>query len=116
MVNPSTVSSYPNMRETAYAAEAAASGISVTLTVSPTSPAHGATVTAMYSVQGNSPGPGETVTVSGQVTIGGTEYQGSGSFTAPGAPALPEAFAVPTAAGLTFTATSNPAVFTAVVP
>jgi hypothetical protein len=95
---------------------AAAPGVTVTLGVSPSAPAHGATVTATYSVSGASPGAGTPVSVAGSVIVGGQSYPVTGSFTMPGAPAPTVTYAVPTAAGLTFAATGNPAVFTAVVP
>lgn len=90
--------------------------IAVTLAISPTAPAHGATVTATYTVTGNSSGAGTPVSVSASVTIAGKAFPVTASFTMPGAVAAAETFAVPTAAGLTFKATSAANVFTAVVP
>lgn len=90
--------------------------ISVTLTVTPAAPAHGATVTAVYAVAGNDPTVPQSVTVSGDAHVGGQDYAVSTTITLPGTSALPETFAVPTAPGLTFVATSDPATFTAIVP
>lgn len=90
--------------------------ISVALAVSPAAPAHGATVTAAYTVSGNSSGAGAPVSLTGTATVGSSSFPVTASFTLPGAPVLAETFAVPTCPGLTFKATANPAVFTAVVP
>lgn len=90
--------------------------VTATLTVTPASPAHGNTVTATYAVSGNDPVPPVTETVSGDATIGGNVIHVTTSLTLPGTPAAAQSFAVPTAAGLTFTATANPLVFTALVP
>lgn len=93
-----------------------------TLTVSPSNPVHGGTVTATYAVSGNdgTPAvPGQTATVAGSGTIGGQAFNTSTTFEFPGTAAVPpltEVFAVPTAPGLTFVATANPRVFTALVP
>jgi hypothetical protein len=106
----------PEFAAPAGAGPEAATGVTVTLSVSPSAPAHGATVTATYAVSGVSPGAGTPVTLDGSVTVGGTAIPVTGSFTLPGAPAATVTYATPTAAGLTFAATSNPAVFTAVVP
>jgi hypothetical protein len=100
----------------AAAAEAVA-GVSVALSVSPSAPNHGDTVTATYTVSGLAPSAGTPVAVNGSVTIGGgTPIPVTGSFTLPGAPAATVTYAVPTCPGLAFKATANPAVFTAVVP
>lgn len=90
--------------------------ITATLTVSPASPAHGDTVTATYAVNGNDPVPPQSATVSGDANVGGTDYAVTTTITLPGTPALPETFAVPACTGLTFAATSQPNVFTAVCP
>lgn len=90
--------------------------VTVTLTVTPAAPAHGATVTATYAVTGNDPGPAQSGTVSGKVTVGGTDIQVATTVTLPGTPALPVTYAVPACPGLTFAPTPNPAAFTAVVP
>ena len=87
---------------------------SATLTVSPAAPAKGAVVTATYSVSGNDATPAQTATVTGRTTIGSQDIDVSTTITLPGAPALPETFAAPTCPGLTFAATANPRVFTAV--
>ena len=97
-------------------AQAPASAVTVTLTVTPGSPAHGATLTAAYVVSGNADAPGTPVAISGSVTIGAVQFPVNTAFTMPGSPAAAVTYAVPTAAGLTFSPTSNPAVFTAVVP
>lgn len=90
--------------------------IAVTLTVSPATPNHGDTVTATYAVTGNDVVPPQSATVNGVATIGGETYNVFTLVTLPGTDALPESFDVPTCDGLTFAATSDPAVFTAVVP
>lgn len=90
--------------------------VSATLTVSPTAPNHGDTVTATYTVSGNTGSGGGTATVSGDVNVGGVDYQLSTTLTVPGTGPLPVTYSVPTCPGLTFVVTSNPAVFTAVVP
>jgi hypothetical protein len=93
-----------------------------TLSVSPSNPVRGGTVTATYTVSGNNGTPavpGETVNVTGHAVIGGQSLDVNTSLTLPGTDAVPpltETFAVPTASGLSFTATSNPRVFTALVP
>lgn len=93
--------------------------IAVTLTVTPAAPAHGATVTAVYTVTGNAPGPSSKTTVSGDVTVGGQDYQVAGTITMPGTAALPVSYAAPVCPGLSFAvspADSTGATFTAVVP
>lgn len=90
--------------------------VTATLTVTPAAPGHGDTVTATYSVAGNDAGPPQSGMVSGVVTVGGMTLQVSTTVTLPGTPAQPVTYAIPTCPGLTFTATANPAVFTAVVP
>jgi hypothetical protein len=90
--------------------------ITATLTVIPAAPAHGATVTATYAVSGNTGTPGGSGTISGTVHAGGQDIAVSTTVTLPGTPALLESYDVPTAPGLTFTATADPHVFTAVVP
>lgn len=89
--------------------------VSVTLTVSPAAPVHGAVVTATYVVSGNS-GAGTPVSITGEATVGASSFPVSVSFTMPGAAAAAVTYAVPACPGLTFTATANPAAFTAVVP
>jgi len=102
--------------------------IAATLTVSPAAPNHGDTVTATYLVTGNTgtpliPGtPAVSDTVSGTAVVGGASLLVTTTVTIPAVadipavPPLPVTYAVPTAAGLTFLATANPAVFTALVP
>ncbi len=90
--------------------------VAVTLAVSPPAPAHGQTVTATYTVTGNEGSPSQVGTVSGEADIGGQHYDVFATITQPGTPPLAEAFTVPVCPGLTFTATGDPHVFTAVVP
>jgi hypothetical protein len=90
--------------------------VTVTFDVTPKPPAHGDTVTAVYTVQGNDPTPGKSATVNGSADVGGQVFAVSTTITAPGVPALPVTYAVPTCPGLTFKATADPWVFTAVVP
>lgn len=90
--------------------------VQASLTVAPSSPAHGDTVTATYSVTGNDPIPPSTGTVHGVATVGGQALDVQTTITLPGTPAASESFAVPTMSGLTFVATANPRVFTALVP
>ncbi len=97
-------------------AAAAAPLVSVSLSVSPSAPNHGDTVTAAYTVTGNDPGGATVGTVNGDVVIGGTDYKVSATVSLPGTPALAESFQVPVCPGLTFKATAQPNVFTAVVP
>ncbi len=90
--------------------------ISVSLSVSPAAPNHGDTVTATYTVTGNSGTAAVNASVSGSATVGSTTYPVSASVTIPAVAPLSQSFAVPACPGLTFAATANPAVFTAVVP
>jgi hypothetical protein len=90
--------------------------VSVTLTVNPPAPAHNSTVFATYVVTGNDPVPGGTGSVGGTATIGGAPFSVVTTITLPGSPPLPESFTVPQCPGLTFAATADPHVFTAIVP
>jgi hypothetical protein len=91
--------------------------ISASLAVSPSAPAAGATVTATYVVQGNSPGVTQTLSFSGTVELNGTSYPDStGSIILPGAPAAAVTYAVPVCQGLVFRAGSAAGTFTALVP
>lgn len=90
--------------------------ISVSLDVEPQAPNHGDTVTATYTVTGNDTTPATPETVTGDANVGGTDFPVTASVTLPGTSALAETFTVPTASGLTFTATAQPNVFTAIVP
>jgi len=96
--------------------------ISATLTMSPAAPNHGDVVTATYAVSGNDgtpTGPSQVESILGKVTIGQDVLDVVTTLTLPGAPAvapLPVVYVAPTAAGLTFVATADPAVFTALVP
>ena len=90
--------------------------ISAFLTVAPSTPDHGDTVTATYTITGNDPIPPTGATVTGEVVVAGTEYDVSTTITLPGTPAPVPEYEVPTCPGLTFAGTDDPAVFTAVVP
>ena len=90
--------------------------VTASLSVTPQAPAHGAMVTATYTVTGNDPGPGQSATVSGTVNLGGQDMNVATTVTLPGVVTQPVTYAVPTCPGLTFAATGNPAVFTALVP
>lgn len=90
--------------------------ISVTLTVSPSSGVlPGQVVTAVYVVAGNNPAPGAVVaTNSGEVTIGGTEYEEVTTISSLAVPALVVTYSTPVCSGLKFAQTGQPNVFTAV--
>jgi hypothetical protein len=91
--------------------------VTVALTVSPSAPASGQTITLTYVVSGNAGTPAGTVTVTGSAKVGSATYPVSGTLTLAGAPAAAEAFAVPTCPGLTFKVSpASPNVFTAVTP
>lgn len=90
--------------------------ITATLTVTPTSPGHGDTVTARYAVQGNDGTPAQAAEVTGQATVGGVDLDVSTVLTLPAVPPLPEVFGPVSGAGLDWQATADPAVWTAVVP
>lgn len=82
----------------------------LTLTLSPANPAPGATVTATYAVTG---APADRVlTISGAATLDGAPMNATGTFTLTHA----TTFSAPTAAGMTFAATADPKVWTAVAP
>lgn len=96
--------------------------VTVSLTVLPSAPNHGDTVTATYAVVGNDgtpAGPPVQGSLVGDVTVGSDVLHAVTTLTLPGTPAvppLPETFSVPVFSGLTFAATSAPNVFTALVP
>jgi hypothetical protein len=90
--------------------------ITVSLVVAPIAPNSGDTVTAVYTVLGNDATPGQSVDINGSVTVGTKAYVVVATITLPGGSALPVVYGVPTAPGLTFVATTDPATFTAVVP
>jgi hypothetical protein len=93
--------------------------IAASLSVTPAVPAHGAIVTAVYTVTGNAPGPVQSATVTGSATVGGQPFSVSTTVTMPGTDAQPVSYAVPSCPGLTFTvspADPSGATFTAVVP
>jgi hypothetical protein len=91
--------------------------VEVTLTIDNPNPGHGDVVTATYVVTGNDGTPAHDEVVDGSATVGGVNYPDADStVTLPASAALPQTFDTPTALGLTFVATADPAVFTAVVP
>jgi hypothetical protein len=82
----------------------------LTLTLSPSNPAPGATVTATYAVTG---APADRVlTVNGDATLDGAPMTATGTFTL----THTTTFSAPTAAGMTFVATADPKVWTATAP
>lgn len=90
--------------------------VTLALTIAPSNPGHGDTVTATYTVQGNDGIPPQAAEVSGTATIGGADLDVSTVITLPAAPPLGEEFDAPTGAGLTWEATPDPKVWTAVIP
>jgi len=90
--------------------------VTVELLIDNPNPGHGDVVTATYVVTGNDGAPAAEETVDGSANIGGTDYEADSLVTMPANPAQPQTFATPTALGLTFVPTADPAVFTAVVP
>jgi len=90
--------------------------VSCDVNASPSAPAHGETVTVTYSVTGNDPIDPTSATITGRVVVGGTPYDVSTAVTLPGTPAASVTYDVPLCTGLSFISTSDPAVFTAVVP
>jgi hypothetical protein len=88
--------------------------ISLTLTVSPGAPASGSVVTATYTVAGNAAVPGAVAgTTSGEVTIGGVQYEAVTTISSPGTPAAAVTYVAPVCSGLKFAQTAQPNVFTA---
>jgi hypothetical protein len=88
--------------------------ISVALSVTPAAPVSGQVVTATYAVAGNAAVPGVTVaTTSGEVAVGGTEYEEVTTISSLGSPVAAVTYAVPVCSGLTFAKTGQPNVFTA---
>jgi hypothetical protein len=90
--------------------------VSCDLNVDNPTPAHGDTLTFTYTVAGNDPIAPQGATISGHVVVGGVGYDVSTNMTLPGTPAQSVTYDSPSGGGLTFASTSNPAVFTAVVP
>jgi len=90
--------------------------VSCDLNVDNAAPAHGDTITVIYSVDGNDPLDPSGATIRGQVVVGGTAYNVSTSVTLPGTPAADVTFETPTCDGLTFQQGGSDAEFTAVVP
>lgn len=93
----------------------------LTLTVAPTNPGRGDTVTATYAVTGNDAAPAGTPTrhtITGQVTFDGVTATAETTITLPGSVAVPpavEVYSAPTCDGLTFMDTPDVHVWTAVV-
>jgi len=90
--------------------------VSCDLNVNDPTPAHGDTLTFTYSVSGNDPIDAQGATISGTVVVGGVGYNVSTNITLPGTPAASVTYDTPAGGGLSFVSTSDPAVFTAVVP
>ena len=90
--------------------------ITCDMNATPSAPNHGDTVTVQYTVDGNDPIDPTSATITGRVVVGGTPYDVTTSVTLPGTPSASVSYDVPTATGLSFVSTSDPAVFTSVVP
>jgi len=90
--------------------------VSCDLNVDNPTPAHGDTLTFTYSVAGNDPVSPTGATISGRVVVGGIGYDVSTNITLPGTPSASVSYEVPSGGGLTFVSTSDPSIFTAVVP
>ena len=92
--------------------------VSASLAAAPSAPAHGATLTASYTVTGNDPVDPSQATITGRVVVGCTAYDVSTTVTLPGTPAAAVSYIVPVSSdpSLIFSATADPAVFTAPVP
>jgi hypothetical protein len=90
--------------------------VSCDINAAPSAPNHGDTITVTYSVSGNDPIDPANAVIAGRVVVGGTGYDVSTSVTLPGTPSASVSYDTPTCPELTFTSTSDPAVFTAVVP
>jgi hypothetical protein len=90
--------------------------ISCDINVDDPTPQHGDTLTVTYTVDGNDPVDPTGATISGRVVVAGVGYDVSTQVTLPGTPAAQVTYSSPTCPGLTFAATADPAVFTAVVP
>lgn len=88
----------------------------VTLTVTPTAPNHGDTLTATYAVAGNDGTPPQSASITGDVTVGSDILHAVTTVTLPAVPPLPETFDAPTCPGLSFQSTPDPHVWTALVP
>lgn len=83
--------------------------VTVNLVMSSTTPAHGNTITATYVVAGDDP---VSYTITGVAHIDNVDKPASALITVSSL----ETFDTPVSAGLTFQATANPKVFTALVP
>ena len=90
--------------------------VSADMSVDNANPAHGDTITVTYTVTGNDAIPPQGATIGGRVVVGGEPFDLSASVTMPGTPAAPKQYAEPVLAGVNFSATANPAVWTAVIP
>lgn len=92
--------------------------VSCGINVDDPTPAHGETITVTYSVDGNDPVDPSGATIKGRVVVGGIPQDVSVSVTVPGTPSAFVSYDVPASdnpAISSFTSTSDPAVFTAVV-
>jgi hypothetical protein len=91
-------------------------GVSLSLSLSPASGVlPGQVVTAVYTVSGDNPVPAATVaTTSGEVTVGGTEYEEVTTISSLSVPAAPVTYSTPVCSGLRFAQTGQPNTFTAV--
>ena len=90
--------------------------VSCDLNIDNSAPAHGDTITVIYSVDGNDPLDPSSATIQGQVVVGETAYNVTTQVTLPGTPAADVSYEVPTCDGLTFQQGGSDAEFTAVVP
>ena len=90
--------------------------ITATLTVDNPTPAHGDMITATYAVFGNDGTPAQAGSVTGSTDVGGQVIDVLTTLTFPAVDPLPVTYAKPVTPGLTWVATANPAVWTAVVP
>lgn len=91
-------------------------GVSLSLSVSPSSGVlPGQVITAVYTVGGDNPVPGAVVaTNSGEVAIGGTEYEEVTTISSLAVPALAVTYSTPVCSGMKFAQTGQPNTFTAV--
>jgi hypothetical protein len=90
--------------------------VSCDISANPSAPNHGDTLTVTYSVSGNDAVDPSSATITGRVIVGGTAYDVTTQVTLPGTPAATVNYAMPTGGGLSFAATADPSVWTAVVP
>lgn len=90
--------------------------ISCSMSVDDPTPGHGQTITVTYAVDGNDPVDPTGANISGRIVVDGIGYDLTAGLTKPGTPAGQVLYSTPTCPGLTFQATADPAVFTAVMP